>query len=51
MLKYGWWAFNSRQRKTAVIYALKSIQALPFKRKGWKLLACSMFKPLPNYQK
>ncbi len=50
-LKYGWWAFNSSQRQTAIIYAIKSIQALPFQKNGWKLLACSMFKPLQNSKK
>lgn len=47
MLQYGWWAFNIRQRQTALIYALKAIQAAPEKAGGWKLLACTLIKPLP----
>jgi glycosyltransferase involved in cell wall biosynthesis len=48
LVKYGWWAFNSRQRQTAIIYAMRAIAALPFKFEGWKLLACAVIKPLPN---
>ncbi|PSO52181.1 MAG: glycosyl transferase family 2 [Cyanobacteria bacterium QH_8_48_120] len=48
MLKYGWWAFNSSQRQTALIYGTKAIAALPFAVNGWKLLACAAFKPLPK---
>ena len=48
MLQYGWWAFNSQQRQTAFIYALKAIVALPIQLNGWKLLACAIFKPLPD---
>jgi glycosyltransferase involved in cell wall biosynthesis len=48
LLMYGWWAFNSSQRQTALIYAMKSIAALPFEVGGWKLLACAVIKPLPK---
>ncbi|MDX2230229.1 MAG: glycosyltransferase family A protein [Leptolyngbyaceae cyanobacterium bins.349] len=48
MLQYGWWAFNSRQRRTALIYALRAIAALPSRLEGWKLLACAGLKPLPK---
>jgi len=47
MLQYGWWAFNSRQRQTAILYALRAISALPLKSDGWKLLICALLKPLP----
>ncbi|WP_448560768.1 glycosyltransferase family 2 protein [Trichothermofontia sp.] len=47
MLKYGWWAFNSRQRQTAIIYGLKAIQKLPWAIAGWKLLLVALIKPLP----
>ena len=46
-LQYGWWAFNSGERKTAIIYAMKAIAALPTKSDGWKLAACAMLKPRP----
>ncbi|GAB4376947.1 MAG: hypothetical protein Kow00121_25080 [Elainellaceae cyanobacterium] len=48
MVQYGWWAFNSRQRQTAFIYAMKAIWALPWKGSGWNLLACALLKPLPS---
>lgn len=46
-LKYGWWAFNSAQRKTAMIYAAKAIAATPWRSAGYKLLACAAAKPMP----
>jgi len=45
-LQYGWWAFNSGQRKTAMVYGWKAICAVPSKLEGWKLLACAMVKRL-----
>lgn len=47
MLQYGWWAFNSGQRKTAFVYGTRAIAALPFAVGGWKLLACAAIKRLP----
>lgn len=43
-LQYGWWAFNSRQRSTAMAYGWKAVRAMPGKAEGWKLLACAMIK-------
>jgi glycosyltransferase involved in cell wall biosynthesis len=43
-LLYGWWAFNSCQRGTAISYAWKAISRQPWKPGGWKLLACSGLK-------
>lgn len=48
MLQYGWWAFNSGQRQTAIIYGIRAIAALPFAVEGWKLLACAAIKRLPS---
>jgi glycosyltransferase involved in cell wall biosynthesis len=48
MMQYGWWAFNSGERQTAVIYGLKAIQALPTNLTGWKLLVSALVKPLPD---
>jgi len=48
LVKYGWWAFTSAQRQTAIIYALKAIAAVPFAVEGWQLLSCALFKPLPT---
>lgn len=47
MLQYGWWAFNSGQRQTAILYGMKAIQTQFLQSAGWKLLACALFKPLP----
>jgi glycosyltransferase involved in cell wall biosynthesis len=43
-LRYGWWAFNSAQRKTAMLYGWKAIGAMPWSFAGWKLLACALVK-------
>jgi glycosyltransferase involved in cell wall biosynthesis len=45
---YGWWAFGSGERKTAMYYATKAIAAKPLKPDGWKLIACAMLKPTPS---
>ncbi|MDB5294889.1 MAG: hypothetical protein JWO31_872 [Phycisphaerales bacterium] len=44
-LKYGWWAFNAGQKKTARLYAWRAIKAVPTKADGWKLLAAATVKP------
>ena len=43
-LQYGWWAFNSGERKTAVHYAKQAIKAKPLSAKGWDLLRCALTK-------
>ena len=43
-LKYGWWAYNYGQNKTAVVYARKAIGALPWSSAGWKLLATAALR-------
>jgi glycosyltransferase involved in cell wall biosynthesis len=47
-LLYGWWAFNSQQRKTALHYGWRAVQLSPLDPKAWKLLVCSLLKPLPK---
>ena len=47
-LRYGWWAFNSGQRKTAMIYGFKAIGAMPWNSQGWRLLACAAVKKIPS---
>ncbi len=44
MVKYGWWAFNSGERKTARAYGFQAIKACPFKSDGYRLVYAS-FKP------
>lgn len=48
MLRYGWWAFNSSQRWTAMLYGMRATTASPLKIEGWKLLGCAAFKQLPG---
>lgn len=48
MLQYGWWAFNSSQRQTAIVYGTRAITARPLAIAGWKLLACAALKRLPS---
>ena len=44
-MQYGWWAWGSGERKTALHYAAKAIAAMPLKAEGWKLVACAVLKP------
>ena len=46
MLRYGWWAFNSGQRQTALLYGYRAIQVLPWQGEGWRLLASAALKPI-----
>jgi len=46
-LKYGWWAWNSGERKTALIYAVKALQIKPWRKEGIILALCSLFKSPP----
>ena len=45
-VRYGWWAFNSGERRTAMVYAAKAIAAKPLGPGGWKLIACAALKPV-----
>jgi len=45
-LRYGWWAWNSRERGTARSYGCRAIKLRPFALEGWKLLGVSLVKPL-----
>jgi hypothetical protein len=45
-LKYGWWAFNSAQRKTALYYGAKAVAQVPFSPAAWRLLLCAAVKPM-----
>lgn len=48
MLRYGWWAFESRQRFAALEYGMQAIAVKPLALAGWKLLVCAAVKPLPG---
>ncbi|MBW4467659.1 MAG: glycosyltransferase [Pegethrix bostrychoides GSE-TBD4-15B] len=45
-MQYGWWAFNSGERQTALVYALKAIRLCPSHMGGWKLLRCGLSKAI-----
>lgn len=43
-LKYGWWAFGSGERRTALHYALRAAKASPRNLDAYKLAACALLK-------
>jgi glycosyltransferase involved in cell wall biosynthesis len=43
-INHGWWAFNSKQWKTATVYGLKAITLNPFNEAGWRLFLCGLIK-------
>jgi glycosyltransferase involved in cell wall biosynthesis len=45
MLRYGWWAWNSHQRWTSILYGLKTIRINPLSDLSWKLFLSACFKP------
>lgn len=47
-LKYGWWAFNLGETKTAAHYAKRAIATMPWRFGGWNLLRCAIFKIPPS---
>lgn len=47
MLRYGWWAFNSQERATALFYGTRALLLNPFSLDSWKLVFCAALKPLP----
>jgi glycosyltransferase involved in cell wall biosynthesis len=51
LLKYGWWAFQSAQRSTALLYAWRAIKQMPWRAEGWRLLMCATFKPMTALSK
>jgi hypothetical protein len=47
-LLYGWWAFNSGQRATALSYGMHSVMLAPWDKESMRLLACAAIKKLPR---
>ena len=47
-LKYGWWAFNSHQRSTAVAYGTRAVRQMPTSVEAWKLLVLAATKAFPK---
>lgn len=50
-LLYGWWAFNSGKRTTALSYGMRSVMLAPWHKESVKLLACAAIKKLPRPEK
>jgi glycosyltransferase involved in cell wall biosynthesis len=46
LIRNGWWAFLSRERRTALHYGLRSIVCIPWRTDGWRLLACALVKSM-----
>ena len=49
LLDCGWWAFNSAERCTAIHYGRRAVFSKPLDTRAWRLLACSLIKPLPQH--
>jgi glycosyltransferase involved in cell wall biosynthesis len=43
-LQYGWMAYSSGFRRTALVYGLKAIRTLPLRLEGWRLLAIALLR-------
>jgi len=44
LLRYGWWAFNSGEYGTALVYGAKAVAAQPWRQGGWRLLTMALLK-------
>lgn len=43
-LKFGWWAYNYKNRHAAIKYAKRAIELTPWCTEAWKLLTLSLLK-------
>jgi glycosyltransferase involved in cell wall biosynthesis len=43
-LKFGWWAWNSGEARTARSYGLRAIRMKPFASEGWRLYLAALLK-------
>ena len=41
-LKFGWWAFMSGEKRTAISYGVKAIRLAPLKTSGWRLVGATL---------
>lgn len=48
MLRYGWWAWNSGERRTALHYGWRAVCEKALHPGGWKLLLVALAKRLPG---
>jgi len=44
IMKYGWWAFNYKNKRAAIFYGKKAVRLNPFSQESWRLLFCALFK-------
>ena len=44
IIKYGWWAWSSRERRTALAYGFKAVRSRPLSPRGWKLMFSSVMR-------
>lgn len=47
-MQYGWWAFLSGNRGTALIYGTRAVKAAPLNLDAWRLLVCAAIKPMKS---
>jgi glycosyltransferase involved in cell wall biosynthesis len=45
-LRLGWWAFNSGERRTSLVYGVRAVCQIPTSFEGWRLLICTLIKPM-----
>jgi len=43
-LKFGWWAFNYKNKQATLFYGLKALRLMPLNKEGWRLVYCALFK-------
>lgn len=47
VLRFGWLAFGSGQRRTSIHYGMEAVRRYPMNPDCWRLLVCALFKPMP----
>lgn len=47
VLRFGWLAFGSGERRTSIHYGMQAVRSFPTNPDCWRLLACALFKPIP----
>jgi len=48
LVRCGWWAFNSGEKTTAILYGLKAIKKDCLRSMGWRLFISALMKKLPD---
>jgi len=50
-LQYAWWAMNSGEHRTASVYGVRAIRAIPWSTAGWKVLLTALKGSLSSGRK